>query len=252
MNKIFADFLSRIDGARTDEEAWQAICVSIEKLGFDRAIYLYYPDATSSTMGEPLFRTTYADDWMEFWNSEGYNEVDIPVRKTIEAGYGPMIMDVDQYIDSPDVEENSFALQALSDAKNEGGCGKVYSHQLFHGQIGLGAMGLISDKLNSQEFAETVDRHAPTLSSIIHIGHARLSNGLIEAASARVPYLSGRQRDMLVALSQGHQYKKIAHEYGLSENTVAFHIAELKKKLNCSNSREILAEAFRLGLLNKL
>lgn len=252
MNKIFADFLTGIDNAKTDDEAWHAISRSIEKIGFDRAIYLYYPEATPNTMGTPLFRTTYADDWMEFWNSEGYNEVDIPVRKTIEAGYGPMILDVDQYIDDTSSQEEKFALQALSDAKDEGGCGKVYSHQLFHGQIGLGAMGLISSNLNSEEFAEAVNHHGPTLSSIIHIGHARLSNGLIEAAKDQVPYLSGRQRDMLVAVSKGMRYKEIAHRYGLSENTVAFHIAELKKKLNCTNSREILAEAFRLGLLKQL
>ena len=64
--------------------------------------------------------------------------------------------------------------------------------------------------------------------------------------------LSKRQTQMLTALASGMRYKEIAYKYNISENTVAFHIAELRKKLKVRNSREIISAAFKLGLLETL
>lgn len=61
--------------------------------------------------------------------------------------------------------------------------------------------------------------------------------------------LSKRQEQVLEALSQGLIYKEIAHMYHISENTVAYHMMELRKKLDCKNSREILAKAQTLSLI---
>jgi len=61
--------------------------------------------------------------------------------------------------------------------------------------------------------------------------------------------LSGRQRQMLDAIVNGMQYKEIAFEYGISENTVAFHISKLKERLNCGSSREIISAAILNGLI---
>ena len=62
--------------------------------------------------------------------------------------------------------------------------------------------------------------------------------------------LSERQQQMLDAIVQGMRYKEIAYKYGISENTVAFHISKLKKRLDCRNSREIISSAILKGLVS--
>ena len=62
--------------------------------------------------------------------------------------------------------------------------------------------------------------------------------------------LSVRQKQMLEAILKGMQYKEIAFEYGISENTVAFHISKLKARLGCGSSREIITAAIVKGLVS--
>ncbi|MEP4485549.1 MAG: response regulator transcription factor [Halioglobus sp.] len=62
--------------------------------------------------------------------------------------------------------------------------------------------------------------------------------------------LSQRQREMLYYLGEGLTNKEISHRQSLSQATVAFHIAELKKKLGCKTSREILLAAREQGILS--
>ena len=228
---------------------WKGLCESASSLGFDKVIYLYAPDNSFSNE-QASQRTTYADDWMIYWNEQGYADIDIGVRKTIEMGYAPLCFTSQAYIDNHAEEESEEALHALWEAKNEGGCHHIYSHQLFQSSLGKGAMGFVSSELSDEEFATTVSNHGALLSAMIHISHARLSSGMIEGTPEIA--LTGRQKDILVCFAKGLQYKRIGFELGINENTVAFHISELKRKLGCNTSREILGKAYRLQLLHSV
>ena len=63
------------------------------------------------------------------------------------------------------------------------------------------------------------------------------------------PELSERQRDVLEGLAQGQRQKQIAYNLQISENTVAYHVAQLRRRLECSHSNEIVAAAYLAGLL---
>ena len=60
--------------------------------------------------------------------------------------------------------------------------------------------------------------------------------------------LSRRQLQVLSYLGEGLTNKEISFRQSVSQATVAFHVAELKKKLGCKTSREILLRARELGL----
>jgi len=78
------------------------------------------------------------------------------------------------------------------------------------------------------------------------------NNDLIDNSLEKLPSkvkLSKRQTQVLKALQDGLIYKEIAHLHDISENTVAYHMMELRKKLGCKNSREILSEAKASGLI---
>ena len=54
---------------------------------------------------------------------------------------------------------------------------------------------------------------------------------------------------MLEGLAQGPRQKQIAYNLQISENTVAYHVAQLRRRLECSHSNEIVAAAYLAGLL---
>ena len=54
---------------------------------------------------------------------------------------------------------------------------------------------------------------------------------------------------MLEGLAQGQRQKQIAYNLQISENTVAYHVAQLRRRLECSHSNEIVAAAYLAGLL---
>jgi DNA-binding NarL/FixJ family response regulator len=67
---------------------------------------------------------------------------------------------------------------------------------------------------------------------------------------AEAHHLSRRQLEVLHYLVDGLTNKDISFQQGLSQATVAFHLAELRKKLNCKTSREILIVARQRGIIS--
>jgi len=62
--------------------------------------------------------------------------------------------------------------------------------------------------------------------------------------------LSGRQREILNLLSQGHKGPSIASELGISVCTVRIHIRNAMQKLEATNITHAVTRAFLSGLLN--
>lgn len=62
--------------------------------------------------------------------------------------------------------------------------------------------------------------------------------------------LSPRQTEVLVALGEGKRNQDIAHQLGISEATVSFHLREVKKRLDVGSNRQAVAKALRLGLIS--
>jgi DNA-binding NarL/FixJ family response regulator len=76
------------------------------------------------------------------------------------------------------------------------------------------------------------------------------SKASVVAALSDKYKLSKRQQEVLLYLNEGLTNKEISYREELSQATVAFHIAELKKKLGCDTTREIPRVARQLGILS--
>lgn len=88
------------------------------------------------------------------------------------------------------------------------------------------------------------------LSAVMHCTKAHLAQHASYVQRRLPPPLSGRQRDVLAGLAEGKRQKEIAYQLGISENTVAYHVAQLRQRLGCSHSNEIVATAYLVGLLH--
>lgn len=67
-------------------------------------------------------------------------------------------------------------------------------------------------------------------------------------AAPEVTALTGRERDVLEALSRGLMYKEIADELGVSINTVRAHVRRIYETLQVQSRQEAVAKLGRLDL----
>lgn len=62
--------------------------------------------------------------------------------------------------------------------------------------------------------------------------------------------ITPREKEVLTLVARGHSTKQIADQLGISIRTVETHRINMLKKLEVSNSAELISKAFELGLLN--
>ena len=79
MHTIFEDFLTKLDRTRSDEEVWLQLCETANSIGFNNVIYMFYPSNENEKWSE---RSTYSREWIQYWEEQGYHELDIPVSYT--------------------------------------------------------------------------------------------------------------------------------------------------------------------------
>lgn len=110
--------------------------------------------------------------------------------------------------------------------------------------MALGADGLFDKSDPTEGLKDTVDS---VMEGAFYASCSVV--GLLNSPSANIK-LSPRQKQMLQYLAEGKTNKDIANLLGLSQATVSFHLSELRGKLNCKSSREIVGKAEQLGLLS--
>jgi DNA-binding NarL/FixJ family response regulator len=73
----------------------------------------------------------------------------------------------------------------------------------------------------------------------------QLADGGHPAEAGGVDSLTGREAEIFRALGEGLTSRKIAERFGLSERTVEVHRANIKRKLGCEDTAQLLREAVR-------
>lgn len=64
------------------------------------------------------------------------------------------------------------------------------------------------------------------------------------------PVLTPREIEVLRRLAEGSPNKIIAHELGISEHTVKFHVAQILSKLQAGSRTEAVTAGLRLGIVH--
>lgn len=247
----FEDFLTAADDVGTADDIWQAALEAAKKVGFGRATFLFCPDSQDAEPGTSIRRTNFDREWMKYLFENRLAEAGIDFHASMADGRSATRFDVARFLELASGAGDAQFL-ARGDADAEAGFRKMYMHQLISADGGLGGVAFATDALSRAEFEGMSEADALYLSAVIHMTHALLRDSLDDRAEALSISLSARQRDVLQGLAAGKLYKNIAWELSLSENTVAYHAAQLRRKLGCSHNNEIVPTAYRLGLLHDL
>jgi two-component system nitrate/nitrite response regulator NarP len=98
------------------------------------------------------------------------------------------------------------------------------------------------------------DRTAPPatlLRSCLEVAEGRMSFPFLDVRELRrdpVGHLSRRERAMLAALSEGLSNRELAARFGISGNTVKFHLSNLYGKLGVRGRGQAIAFYYAVGL----
>ena len=122
----------------------------------------------------------------------------------------------------------------------------MHSNREFARQaLAAGANGYVPKQSAPEEICIAVRK--------VHSGGTYLSNSLTDGpqkgsssshhSSAADDRLSVRQRQVLVAIGQGHSISEIAQILGIGEKTVETHRSRLMQQLGLKNSRELMQYA---------
>ncbi len=87
---------------------------------------------------------------------------------------------------------------------------------------------------------------SPEISAIILENYR---NSLLGSQPSK-PLLSQEDKRLLKLIAEGHRSKEIAGEFGMSLKSVEAHRSRLMKKLDCSNSAELVRYAIREGIIS--
>ncbi|MCT2559362.1 response regulator transcription factor [Tsuneonella sp. YG55] len=110
--------------------------------------------------------------------------------------------------------------------------------------VELGARGLVckGDPIEEAHQALRVVSKGDTFVS-------RCAAELLARASVPPVTLSERQQAILQLLASGCSNKEIGYRLSISAPTVSFHLAEIRRKLDADNSRQVVEKARTAGIL---
>jgi DNA-binding NarL/FixJ family response regulator len=120
--------------------------------------------------------------------------------------------------------------------------------------VKYGACGYFIKTFNSDRLFELLSalelKETPVSPGLAGKVLGEFQTGEQESAKSNI-YLTDRQREVLSLVTQGHIYKEIAENLGISERTVKYHIQSAIDKLHLQNRQQLISYASKAGLLNE-
>lgn len=112
--------------------------------------------------------------------------------------------------------------------------------------IRAGASGYVLKTSAGEELVRAI---STVMSGRTYVTPTLAARAIAGASPAAGPNLTGKQRDILVRVSQGLRSKQIAFELGLSVRTVESHKYAMMQELEVHSTVELVRKASRLGLV---
>ncbi|MDP2120068.1 MAG: LuxR family transcriptional regulator [Hoeflea sp.] len=227
------EFIERVDGHDSVEDLLDDLLQVVGNFGFQHMIYTGLPAGDGSIA--PLVKTNrFPEDWWNLYVEGDYAKTDA-VCQQVFAKVEPFVWnEVD-----PRLTAREGAARIAGEAA-EHGLADGYVVPLFSRDEWLSVMSFGGpDKL----MLSPRDRGAINLMAIY-------TSSTIERRQRRQTErgrLTGREREVLLWTSAGKSCWEISVILNVSEQTVRFHTAQIRAKLNASNTTHAVVRALQQG-----
>lgn len=241
MKNELIDVLGAFVSTRTSEERWIAAEELSKQFGIKS---LLVAEVESDTKDFAWLNTNLPDTWMDEYLDQGYVEVD-PFVARLGTAPGTAIVESATLKREDTVNQKEWTLNhALKDA----GVGSMFCSNFSQ----PGQNGKLITLSFEQDIAAAFD-NAPievTLFSALLAAVLGPSDAPSNKQFIRNYKLTTRQREVLSCLAEGMMNARIAEKLGITEASVAFHLANARRALGASTREHALALALKHGLIS--
>jgi DNA-binding CsgD family transcriptional regulator len=229
-----------IQSASSPEEAFGYFCAILEASGYDCVTYSLLTDHPSLKLPKKHgLANSYPEDWMTYYNSRGYEQVDPVIHQALKSKKPFFWDDL-----SADAELPTEALRILNQGKEAGlHDGIAFSLSGIAGEVaGVGlARSESSEEPRNFEFLA----RAYLLGTFFHETYRDM---LIRQRTELSP-VTDRECDVLLWAAEGKTDQEIAIILGISFHTVRFHWRRIFARLDVNGRNYAITKAIRLGLI---
>lgn len=211
-----------------------AKALGVRSIGFARAF----------EEGRPTGWGTIRADWRQRYIDEGLCLSDPGYRRATRPR-GPMVMRFDRGY--PGLEKDAAIMAFSEELRARGDTASMMVPDTS--AVGTAQMRSVTfgTDITERSLGQWQRTDGKRLEMIGRIVLARMQHLLEDPGGDEA--LTRRERQLLELLANGHQHARIAGILGISEKTVEFHAANLRRRLKARTTHEALANAIRRGLL---
>lgn len=187
-----------------------------------------------------LATLTYSDAWIQRYLEAGYVRIDPVIAASLNA-FHPIDW---KTLDWSGRKKQAFLTEAIA-----AGVGNQGLTLPIRGPNSQFAVFTITKSCPDDVWATFKTDFMPDLLIISHFYHQRIIETM-KLKNKDKPILSQRETDVLRGISLGKNRAQIAHELGVSENTVRVYIDSARHKLGAVNTAHAIAVAVSKGVLS--
>ena len=228
------DLIESIDQSRSIDALYDVVSRFRGLFDVEHAVY-----HSVSRDGQPYALATYGREWSKHYENNRLYLID-PVVRAAFSRFG--IYDW-SHLSWDGAKLSNFRNEAI-----EGGVGNQGLSMPIRGPEGEFALVTVSDMSGDDAWLGKRDRIKPYMVMLGHYLHETT-----RAMSIQEPYddvwLSPRERDVLLFLSQGLNRASIADRLTISEHTLRVYVDAARRKLGAQNTTHAVARALHRGLI---
>jgi len=233
---ILYDHIAQLDQCINIEQIEQVCQRYLQTTGVESFKYSWQPPTT--TQADNIAFWTCSERWMERYNQKGYEKNDPKIRYA-ENNHLPIFWDVES-IKQQLEKQKASDIDFWQDSINLG-----VAHGVTIPIRGVaGSKGSLCMALDTQANGETLLPNYEVWTMYLHNHIERIFR--IEQLTTP---LSKRELEVLKWTAIGENCEQVAQRLFISNNTILFHLRNLRKKLGVINKHQLIARALSLGLV---
>lgn len=187
-----------------------------------------------------LATTTYSAAWIARYLDAGYVRID-PVVEAARGAYVPIDW---KTLDWSSKRRKAFLREAMS-----AGIGNQGYTIPVRGPNSQFAMFTLNKSCSDEEWERFKENYNSDLLIISHYYHQKVAE-VVGVSKTQKTMLSSREHEALKGLSLGKNRATIAHDLGVSENTLRVYIDSARHKLGALNTAHAVAISISKGLVS--
>jgi len=229
--------IDRVDTIKKNNEINHALKEIKEKYSLRNVAYMGH-NMSTLTQSNPYISVTYDDEWVKHYHEKSYFDVD-PVLKAAQKSILP--------IDWQSFDISNQKVRRFFNEAKDAGVGKNGISIPVRGRNGDWSIFSITANLKEMDWVQLKRQFMRDFQVLgVHIHQSVLDTNDVSQPSFK---LSPRELEVLFWTACGKTGEEAAVILGISKRGVRFHIYNVMKKLNCTNSTHAVAKAMYFNLI---